>query len=680
MANREKISKKFNTMKNLKYILSLITLLFFCVGIWGQIDGRIDNWRYWKEKAEQNIIPFNPNVPPAPANFKGTMINAKSYNFDSPDILLISGSSVTQSENSVFVNPIDNQISLVSNNSTLGGNVRGTNALFSFDGGNSWTGSISGAGGINKGDPAVAINLSGKYFVGHITSAGGQGIAISSNNGTSWSTTTISNPSGVLLDKNHMWVDNSNSSTYKNNLYSAWTSFGGVNDKEIEISKSSNNGNSWSSPVSISNNINAGSHNQGVNIQTGPNGEVYAVWAVYDSWPAKEKALGFSRSLNGGNSFSSATRIINNIKGIRWDPRNFSSSQNRHGKNMRTNSYPSMAVDISGGPNNGTIYVVWSNIGTPGVNTGTDVSVYLIKSTNKGVSWSTPRRINQDNLGNKQYFPWITCDPTTGNLSVIFYDDRNVGGAKVEAWVANSTDGGNNWDEFRVSDVAFTPSPIPGLSGGYMGDYLGISSRDGRVYPVWTDNRSGQTLSYTSPFVLGGCEDSLTINTDVVSGQTDNKQAENTIIAQNIINSGALANYSAGQQVILKNDFSAKTGSTFKAFIEDCSLNSNSQKSAQYVKAPKSRVNTYFKEGKTDVSFKVFPNPTNGIFNINLPENISNFKIEIYSLSRGLVHSSNYNKKNVANFQANLANFPNGIYIVKITDKDKIYTSKIIKQ
>ncbi len=63
--------------------------------------------------------------------------------------------------------------------------------------------------------------------------------------------------------------------------------------------------------------MNAGSHNQGVNIQTGPNGEVYAIWSIYDSWPSDEKAIGFAKSMDGGVTFSTATRIINNIKGIR---------------------------------------------------------------------------------------------------------------------------------------------------------------------------------------------------------------------------------------------------------------------------------------------------------------------------------------------------------------------------
>jgi len=45
--------------------------------------------------------------------------------------------------------------------------------------------------------------------------------------------------------------------------------------------------------------------------------------------------------------------------------------------------------------------------------------------------------------------------------------------------------------------------PIPGLATGYMGDYLGIDSYGGVVYPTWTDNRTGTVMTYVSPFLTG---------------------------------------------------------------------------------------------------------------------------------------------------------------------------------
>jgi len=111
--------------------------------------------------------------------------------------------------------------------------------------------------------------------------------------GETWTAKTIAPNPGQLADKNHFWIDNSLTSPYEGNLYNAWTDFGGPHDLEIVISNSSDDGDTWTTRQNISAAINAGSHNQGVNIQTGPNGEVYAAWAVYDGWPTDETAIRF---------------------------------------------------------------------------------------------------------------------------------------------------------------------------------------------------------------------------------------------------------------------------------------------------------------------------------------------------------------------------------------------------
>ncbi|MBE0639072.1 MAG: T9SS type A sorting domain-containing protein [Bacteroidales bacterium] len=459
------------------------------------LDTRIDKMKYWRQAAELGLTPIEPYHEVPMGIFKGSRINAKGVvREDSPDVPVTTENS-TQSENSIFINPEDPDHVLQSNNSTQNpvGQLYGANYFFSMDFGQTWGGSVQGAGGGNSGDPTTAINLDGRQFVGYIHNNYGQGVSYS-DNGTTWTPVLVANASGGgILDKNHMWIDNSPTSPYEGNLYNAWTDFYGPNDSDIEISRSTNAGVSWSPKVNISSAINAGSHNQGVNIQTGPNGEVYVVWAVYDGWPTDESVLGFAKSFDGGATYQPATRILSNIRGIR---------NTTAGKNHRVNSFPSMTVDISGGENNGNIYIVWANVGVPGTNQGSDVDVYMIKSTNQGQTWSTPIKVNQDpsGLGRKHYFPWISCDSETGTLSVVYYDDRNVGGNKCEVWCSNSFDGGDTWEDFRVSDVDFTPAPIGGLAGGYMGDYLGIAARGSKVYPVWTDNRTGTAMAYVSPY------------------------------------------------------------------------------------------------------------------------------------------------------------------------------------
>ncbi|MCK5078205.1 MAG: exo-alpha-sialidase, partial [Calditrichia bacterium] len=361
---------------------------------------------------------------------------------------------------------------------------------FTFDGAATWDGSEQGTGGPNSGDPAAAIGNNGWFYVGYIASNSGQGCAYSTDNGSNWTHVQVANPTGGLLDKNHMWIDNSPSSPYDGYLYSTWTDLGSSspNYADIMIARTIDNGLSWETAQNISDPLNAGSHNQGINVQTGPNGEVYALWAVYDAWPADENALGFAKSSDGGATWEAPARILENIRGIR---------NTATGKNMRVNSFPVLAADISSSPYRGNLYAVWTNVGVPGTNSGTDKDVYIIKSEDDGETWSTPLKVNQDasGLGKEHYFPWITCDPETGDLHVIFYDDRNVTSTQCEVFVASSYDGGETWEDYRVSDVSFTPAPIAGLASGYFGDYIGISARGGMVYPVWTDNRETEAMA-----------------------------------------------------------------------------------------------------------------------------------------------------------------------------------------
>lgn len=503
-------------MKNTYTLLSIL-LIFISTTIFSQgqqelkLDTRVDNNGYWKEAAKRGLTKLNPVVTIAPATYTGSEIDAMSTTTEnSPDVVIVEGNT-SQSENSVFVNPADVDNAINSNNSTsspgFGLTLYGANALHTYDGGQTWTDDLSGAGGNNQGDPVALVDNNGRIFIGFIKNDG-QGIAYSDDNGTSWTNVQVANaPAGFgnLLDKNHMWIDNSTSSPYEGYLYNSWTTFGGSNDGEIGLSYSPDGGDTWNGPYHISNSLNAGSHNQGVNLATGPGGEAYALWAIYDSWPSDENALGFAKSYDGGATWE-ASRILENIRGIR----NYGT-----GKDHRVNSFPCMAVDISGGAYNGNIYVVWANVGVPGINSGPDIDVYLIRSEDEGLTWSDPIRVNQDDpgLGNEHYFPWIACDPVTGTLSVVYYDDRNVSNNQAEVFCANSYDGGETWEDFKVSDVSFTPSPIPGLASGYMGDYLGIAAHGGKVYPVWTDNRTGVALTYTSPYQTS----TLTAPTDLIA-------------------------------------------------------------------------------------------------------------------------------------------------------------------
>ncbi|MCX6284827.1 MAG: hypothetical protein NTW31_11415 [Bacteroidetes bacterium] len=468
-----------------------------------------DNIGYWKTMVRQGYVKPQKPIPWVAAKPGSSVIQAASLlPQDSPDVPVTSSTSLTQSENSVFIDPEDEDNILNSNNSTdwssgSAWNLFGADSYSSSDNGLSWGGRYFGAGKPNNGDPATAISRDGRWYVGKINSTMGQSVAFSNDRGITWNDVQVAaGPANVygLLDKNHLWIDNSLSSAFQGNLYAAWTNFvtASPDTGQIQVSRSNDGGLHWTSPIAVSHNVNALKLNHGVNIATGPAGEAYMAWSIYDTWPGDENAIGFVRSFDGGGIWQPSMRIIQNIKGIR---------SSMTSKAMRVNSFPSMAVDLSNGPNRGTLYVVWANVGTPGINTGSDINVYLIKSADEGITWSVPVKVNQDaaGLGKQHFFPWITVDAVTGGICVIYYDDRNVSPAEAETWVSWSYDGGNSFTDFRVSDVSFTPSPIPGLTFNYFGDYIGIQSLNMKVYPVWTDNRlpGGQTMTWTSPFDLG---------------------------------------------------------------------------------------------------------------------------------------------------------------------------------
>jgi hypothetical protein len=473
----------------------------------GIVNTKVDNIGYWKKMVQLGYVEPETIVPVQKAVFSTSKIFAEGrFVGDSPDVPVTGLADITQSENSVFVSPEDEDIILNSNNSTDTNQIAGiafygADNFHSNDAALSWGGSVLGTGGSNSGDPTTAIGLNGWWYVGMISGNYGQSVAYSTNQGLTWTAVEVAPGPGSnnVLDKNHLWIDNKPTSPYSGYLYDAWSVLvsGSPDENNIQFTRSSDQGLSWITPVNISAAVNAVTLNHGVNIHTGSNGEVYVTWSIYDdSWPSNENAIGFAKSIDGGAIFAPATRIINNIRGIRVTGTS---------KAMRVNSFPSMTTDVSGGLYDGNIYVVWANNGFPGINTGNDIDIYMIRSEDKGETWSAPIKVNQDpaGLGKQHFFPWITSDPDNGNLCVVYYDDRNVSNAQCETWVSYSNDGGDTWSDMRVSDVAFTPSPVPGLAAGYFGDYLGITSKNMKVYPAWTDNRSGRAMTYVSPVDLG---------------------------------------------------------------------------------------------------------------------------------------------------------------------------------
>jgi len=125
------------------------------------VDTRVDNNGYYKRLAEKGLYVLNPEVRVQPAVFTGSKIKAFSVlTDDSPDVPVTTINS-TQSENSVFINPLDPDNVLNSNNSTQNpvGSLYGANDLYSFDASETWQGKVQGAAGSNSGDPCSGYGM-----------------------------------------------------------------------------------------------------------------------------------------------------------------------------------------------------------------------------------------------------------------------------------------------------------------------------------------------------------------------------------------------------------------------------------------------------------------------------------------------------------------------------------------
>jgi hypothetical protein len=166
---------------------------------------------------------------------------------------------------------------------------------------------------------------------------------------------------------------------------------------------------------------------------------------------------------------------------------------------------PELAVDTSGGPFDGTLYVTWAQDGGAGV-----PDVVLSKSSDGGATWSTPIVVSDVTI-NSQFTPSITVDPQ-GNVLVGFYDRRDdPNDVRVSFYVARSSDGGVTFQRnVKVSDADFDPTGY--ATGPDIVTRTGIAASDQLVHAIWTDGRNGDNDIYTAPIALDFSTDVETLS------------------------------------------------------------------------------------------------------------------------------------------------------------------------
>lgn len=380
-------------------------------------------------------------------------------------------------EVSIMINPTD------VNNIVAAANI--DNYFYSLDGGYTWAvRRITSSYGV-WGDPCIAADTKGNFYYFHLSNSyeeGGKWLdrmicQKSVDRGITWSDGTFfgQNPPH-LQDKEWAAVDLTYS-PYRDNIYAAWTqcgqnSYDGVavnphdSASNIIFSFSSDGGESWSERKRI--NEIPGSECAfaegtvlGAMPCVGLNGEVYVVWSSLGG-------LIMDKSTDGG-----VTWLEKDIKAADM-PGGF--RYNVPGV-YRTFGFPSMACDVSNSPYKGTLYISWADQRSGRENT----DVWIISSTDEGMTWGEPQRVNDDTGESHQFFNWMTVDPATGYIYVVFYDRRNYSDEHTDVYIAISKDGGRTFENERLSESPFFPE-----AGTFMGDYTNVSALNGVVRPVWT--------------------------------------------------------------------------------------------------------------------------------------------------------------------------------------------------
>ncbi|MDP2303735.1 MAG: T9SS type A sorting domain-containing protein [Ignavibacteria bacterium] len=397
-----------------------------------------------------------------------------------PNIRVSSTASTNPEEVTIAINPANPNIL------AAGANI--TYFYSSTNGGLNWSQKNMTSNLGVWGDPCVMFDRYGNLYYAHLSNPI-QGYWIdriviqkSTDYGVTWN-----NGAGIGYnypkeqDKEWLAVDMS-SPLYRDNVYVAWTEFdnygssNSLDSSRILFSRSTDLGDIWSVPVRVSdkggNCVDEDLTVEGAVPTIGLNGEVYVSW----SGPL---GIMFDKSTDGGVTFGTDIFVSDQPGG--WD---FAIP----GIN-RCNGLPITVCDTSYSPFRGNIYINWSDQRNGTSNT----DIFLKKSTDGGNSWGQLIKVNNDDTQRHQFFNWMAVDQTTGIIYILFYDRRNTSGSATDVYIAKSTDGGETFENFKISATSFTPS-----QNIFFGDYANIAAHNRKIYPIWMRMDNSNLSVWTS--------------------------------------------------------------------------------------------------------------------------------------------------------------------------------------
>jgi hypothetical protein len=423
----------------------------------------------------------------------------------------------------VAVNPVhpNNIIGVYQQDRWNNGGAHGLVTAYSFDGGQTWGrtfahfSTCSGGTPANGGDfdrasdPWVSFAPNGDAYQISLSASAdlltsGVLVSKSTDGGITWSepTTLIRETSAFNFnDKESITADPTNA----NRVYAVWdrsrkpgenASFNALHSfafrGDIILSRTTNGGATWSAPRDILEQ-NKNEFTVGNQIVVLPDGTLVDVFALGKGSGLQHSPNPFTeavvRSTDGGDTWSKPIDISTDESVAVRDPDT--------GAPVRTGAgLPDIAAD----PNDGTLYAVWSDGRFSG---GARDDVALSRSTDGGLSWSTPIKVNQSPSGVAAFIPSAAV-ASNGTVGVTYYDFRNntpASGALTDHFIVYSTNHGATWgNDVRITGTSFDLETAPVAGGYFLGDYEGLATSGNAFLPLFVKTNSGDTSNRTDVF------------------------------------------------------------------------------------------------------------------------------------------------------------------------------------